>query len=76
MDISKAEQRQNVQERGFNGHFEGGAAPRCPKRPFKPEHRLQYNKMTATFAECFLISVHHRLDDGHFCCSLPEFCPS
>ncbi|WP_260983613.1 MULTISPECIES: hypothetical protein [Bacillaceae] len=32
MDISKAEQRQNVQERGFNGHFEGGAAPKCPRK--------------------------------------------
>ncbi|GAM12963.1 hypothetical protein SAMD00020551_1098 [Mesobacillus selenatarsenatis SF-1] len=32
MDISKAKQYQNVQERGFNGHFEGGAAPKCPIR--------------------------------------------
>jgi uncharacterized protein (DUF952 family) len=32
MDISKAEQRQNVQERRFNGHFKGGAAPKCPRK--------------------------------------------
>ncbi|ESU31262.1 hypothetical protein G3A_17950 [Bacillus sp. 17376] len=30
MDISKAKQRQNVQERGVNGHFKGEAAPKCP----------------------------------------------
>jgi hypothetical protein len=34
MDISKVEQRQNVQERGFNGHFEGGAASKCPRKRF------------------------------------------
>ena len=27
IDISKAEQPQNVQERGFNRHFKGGAMP-------------------------------------------------
>jgi len=32
MDISEAEQSQNVQERGFNGHFGGGAEPKCPRK--------------------------------------------
>ena len=34
IDISKAGQRQNVQERGFNRHFEGGAMPKCPRKRF------------------------------------------
>jgi hypothetical protein len=34
MDISKVKQRQNVQERGFNGYFEGEAVPKCPRKRF------------------------------------------
>jgi hypothetical protein len=32
MDIPKAKQPQNVQERRFNGHFEGEAASKCPRK--------------------------------------------
>ncbi len=34
MDILKGKQPQNVQERRFNGHFEGGEAPKCLRKRF------------------------------------------
>jgi hypothetical protein len=67
MDISKAEQLQNVQKRPFSQSITYNITRR--RTPLLNVFLFLsiIGLMTATFAECFLIFVHHRLDDGHFC---------